>query len=174
MRPAHVVYCLTVFFAEAACPAFCGGPNVLGFIVCSISEDLTGAEDVVDDTHEANDGDELDETVAWEDADALESLETLVEDEETVGSNGEDVTTESDAESEVGESGSETEGATEVGEQSVEESEVEETSAVESEEESEGSEESPQLLRQSTRRHVPRKVFTYSELGGNPVREAIT
>ena len=49
-------------------------------------------------------------------------------------------------------------------------SEAEDSSDVQSEE----SDESPQVVRRSSRAPISRKVFTYDELGGNPVREEIT
>jgi hypothetical protein len=157
----------------------------------TVHTDNMGSQDA-NMVHEV-DVDDLDETVAWDDSAALESLEQTNEenvvvsesdadvetvesdaDVETVDSDADVETVDSDAVAETFESGSEVEVVdSESNAENVEESG---TDAVddESEDESEGSEGSPQFKRQSSRRHIPRKMFTYSSLGGNPVREAIT
>ena len=56
----------------------------------------------------------------------------------------------------------------------VEETMLADEGSGEEESEGEGSEGSPQSIRRSSRAPIPRKVFTFPKLGGNPVREEIT
>ena len=119
-----------------------------------IEENQAEAE-VVEEVDEVEVVDEVDED------DSIASTTAYEEDSASWGHTSDAVGSDLEHESEHGE------------EPAVSETEVD-ASPVEQSDESDSSSNPSPVLRRTSRRAVPRKIFTYNELGANPVSEAIT
>ena len=116
------------------------------------------------------DENELETTVAYDDESALESLESTDRVADTGSESLPDIAEETTEEAEKVVS-TEDIVSSEEGESDSQETQSGDTDG--DEEESEG-EDSPQVVRRSSCTVIPRKVFTYAELGANPVCEPYT